>query len=93
MATTGARVLLLCFNRPLAAYLRSGADDYEVETFHEFCGKMARRAGCAFEEPTGPGHQDFWETTAPHLLVDALERLPEARYDAIRAEELAKCKA
>ena len=87
MAATGARVLLLCFNRPLAAYLRSGADDYEVETFHEFCGKMARRAGFAFEEPTTPGHQDFWETTAPNLLVDALERLPEARYDAIVVDE------
>lgn len=87
MATTGARVLLLCFNRPLAAYLRRGAGDYEVETFHEFCGKMARRAGFAFEEPTGPGHQDFWETTAPNLLVDALGRLPEARYDAIVVDE------
>lgn len=87
MATTGARVLLLCFNRPLAAYLRSAAEDYEVETFHEFCGKMARRAGLPFEEPTGPGHQDFWETTAPNLLVDALERLPEARYDAIVVDE------
>ena len=87
MATTGARVLLLCFNRPLAAYLRSGADGYEVETFHEFCGKMARRAGFAFEEPTTPGHQDFWETTAPNLLVDTLGRLPEARYDAIVVDE------
>ena len=87
MATTGARVLLLCFNRPLASYLRSGADGYEVETFHEFCGKMARRAGLAFEEPTTSGHQDFWETTAPNLLVDALGRLPEARYDAIVVDE------
>lgn len=87
MATTGARVLLLCFNRPLAAHLRGGADDYEVETFHEFCGKLARRAGFAFEEPTSPGHQDFWETTAPNLLVNALERLPEARYDAIVVDE------
>lgn len=87
MATTGARVLLLCFNRPLAAYLRTGADGYEVETFHEFCGKMARRARLAFEEPTTPGHQDFWETTAPNLLVDALGRLPEARYDAIVVDE------
>ena len=87
MATTGARVLLLCFNRPLAAHLRGGADDYEVETFHEFCGKLARRAGFAFEEPTSPGHQDFWEKTAPNLLVNALERLPEARYDAIVVDE------
>lgn len=87
MATTGARVLLLCFNRPLAAYLRSGAVGYEVDTFHEFCGKMARRAGFPFEEPTTPGHQDFWETTAPNLLVEALERLPEARYDAIVVDE------
>lgn len=87
LATTGARVLLLCFNRPLAAHLRNGAEDYEVETFHEYCGKMARRAGFAFEEPTGTGHQDFWETTAPNLLVDALGRIPEARYDAIVVDE------
>ena len=87
MATTGARVLLLCFNRPLGAFLRDGADGYEVETFHEFCGEMARRAGLAFEEPTTPGHQSFWETTAPNLLVDALGCLPEARYDAIVVDE------
>ena len=87
LATTGARVLLLCFNRPLAAHLRNGAEDYEVETFHEYCGKMARRAGFPFEEPTTPGHQDFWETKAPNLLVDALGRLPEARYDAIVVDE------
>ena len=48
---------------------------------------MARRAGLAFEEPTTPGHQDFWETTAPNLLLDALERLPESRYDAIVVDE------
>jgi len=55
LAKNGARVLLLCFNRPLAADLRRQADwlrqaeglatdGLRVETFHDLCGRTAQRA-------------------------------------------------
>ena len=95
MATTGSRVLLLCFNRPLAADLRRRADGFRaaglrVETFHEFCRRLARRAELPFEEPQTVGNERaslFWGHEAPMRLLEALERLPDERYDAIVVDE------
>lgn len=89
LATTGARALLLCFNRPLAAHLRRQAEGFTVETFHELCECVARRAGLPFDAPTehGPRHRYFWEEETPVRLLDALERLPDERYDAIIVDE------
>ena len=55
LATTGKRVLLLCFNLPLAEELSAGARDFDVETFHAFCRRLAFRAGLPFEPPRGAG--------------------------------------
>ena len=42
----GKRVLLLCFNRPLADRLQTIAGEYEsVDSFHGFCARIAERAG------------------------------------------------
>ena len=89
LATTGAKVLLLCFNRPLAAHLRQQAEGFTVETFHDFCERMARRAALPFDAPVehGPQHRPFWEEETPMLLLRALELLPEERYDAIVVDE------
>ena len=89
LTTTGARVLLLCFNRPLAAHLRRQAEGFTVETFHNFCERMARRAGLPFDAPIehGPQHRFFWEKETPECLLEALERLPDERYDAIIVDE------
>ena len=89
LATTGARVLLLCFNKLLAAHLRRQADGFTVETFHEFCERMARHAGLSFDTPTeyGPQHRSFFEQEAPERLLEAPERLPDERYDAIVVDE------
>lgn len=83
LATTGARVLLLCFNRPLAKHLERGAEGFRVATFHDFCRRLAERAGLRFE----PGGEAFWDEDAPELLLRALERLPDERYDAIVVDE------
>ena len=95
MATTGSQVLLLCFNRPLAADLRRRADGFQtaglrVETFHEFCRRLARHAGLPFEEPQTVGNEEasqFWGREAPMRLLEALERVPDERYDAIVVDE------
>lgn len=89
LAITGARVLLLCFNRPLAGRLRQQADGFAVETFHDLCERMARRCGLPFNAPEEyhPQHRPFWEEETPMLLLRALERLPDERYDAIVVDE------
>ena len=105
LATSGAEVLLLCFNRPLAAELRRqaagprrdpgglrdagfAAERLRVETFHEFCGRMAQRANLPFKPKTGRKRATrFWAKEAPLLLLEALERRPGERYDAIVVDE------
>lgn len=91
LATTGKRVLLLCFNLPLAEELSAGARDFDVETFHAFCRRLAFRAGLPFEPPRGAGRdraRRFWGEKAPMRLLGALQQLPaEVRYDAIVVDE------
>ena len=88
MATTGARVLLLCFNRPLAAHLARDAEGFTVETFHDFCRRLAQRAKLPFTpRKRSDGDPRFWEKKAPMLLLEALERFPDERYDAIVVDE------
>ena len=91
LATTGQRVLLLCFNRPLAQDLAARADGFgfDVETFHQFCRRLASQAGVRFE-PRMKGDRDtrFWGEEAPARLLEALRQLPEdVRYDAIVVDE------
>ena len=73
----------------VAIYLRQRADGFIVETFHDLCERMARRAGLPFDAPEGhhPRHRPFWEEETPMLLLRALERLPNERYDAIVVDE------
>ena len=96
IATTGARVLLLCFNQPLAADLRRSVKDLaaeglSVETFHEFCRRTAQRADLPFKPPPAAAGREkatrFWAQEAPMRLLEALERLPGERYDAIVVDE------
>ncbi len=88
LALGGQRVLLLCFNMPLAGELAAGADGFEVETFHAFCRRLALRAGLRFEPPGRGRDTRFWAEEAPMLLLEALQQLPlEVRYDAIVVDE------
>ena len=91
LATTGQRVLLLCFNEPLARDLSQQADGFEVETFHGFGRRLARRAGLGRFEPRQPDVKNsriaFYTEEAPMVLLEALERLPDERYDAIVVDE------
>ena len=91
LATTGKRVLLLCFNEPLARDLSQQADGFGVETFHGFGRRLAQRAGLGRFEPEQPDIKDsritFYTQEAPMILLEALEQLPDERYDAIVVDE------
>jgi hypothetical protein len=87
------RILLLCFNRILAAHLRAalGADArLEVAHFHRWCWQQLEASGATIPEPPGPGEpSDYWETKLPALLRLAYERRRLARgaYQAILIDE------
>ena len=90
LAATGARVLLLCFNIPLAAHLRRQAREHGfiVETFHQFCERSAGLAHLPFRVPENRDLLPrFYEEEAPMLLLEALQKIPEERYDAIVVDE------
>jgi hypothetical protein len=89
LATRGLRVLLLCFNRPLAEFLaRQAGGRFEVWNFHRACYELCRQAGVAFEVPErGEKQRRFWDRDAPVQLLEALERKPELRWDAIVVDE------
>ena len=53
-AGSGLRVLFLCYNKSLAAWIRKSLDDaeasdlIEVRTFHDFCAQACKLAGIEF---------------------------------------------
>ena len=84
LANRGERVLLLCYNRHLGAWLQEQAKHdprastagarLEVATFHSFARRLAQRANVAFELPDG-GEQSFWDDEVPLIMEQALEVL------------------
>jgi len=86
LAADGARVLLTCFNRPLADHLSAGlvgVPGVIVSTFHSFCRTQILGAGLEF-----PEHPDqaWWDSEAATQLAVALEATGE-RVDAIVLDE------
>jgi hypothetical protein len=85
MAADGARVLLCCYNAPLADRVASDLcdSDVSVATFHAFCLRSAKAAGVAL--PQKPS-DDWWDREAPRLLeAAASKRVP--RFDALVVDE------
>ena len=88
LALIGKRVLLLCFNVPLAQELQRRADGFEVETFHGLCWRLTKMAGVSNDVPAGSAaRQRFFQDDLPLQLLEALEQLPGERYDAIVVDE------
>jgi hypothetical protein len=88
LAAEGKRTLFLCFNRTLALRVAAESEGYEALNFHEVCMSLAAQAGLPTEVPAEPERaRGFWERTAPDLLMDALDALPDARWDAIVVDE------
>jgi len=95
LAHQGFRTLLVCFNQPLARMLRdeiaetvAAPDDRErihVSTFHQLCEDLGREAGTLPEKPE-PLPAEWWSTTLPTALFEAIPKLPE-RFHAIVVDE------
>jgi len=96
----GDSVLLLCYNRHLAAWLqeqvardprtRRSVGRLQISTFHSFAHGLAKRAGVDFDVPKS-GTQDFWDDEVPLIMEQALEVLrakenPEA-FNAVIVDE------
>jgi superfamily I DNA/RNA helicase len=99
-AFRGERVLFLCYNRNLCAWLQEQVRMdprnltigryLEVSTFHSFAKRIAERAGVEFLVPN-VSEQSFWDDEVPLILEQALEvlrsRKQEQVYDAVVVDE------
>lgn len=88
LALDGRRTLFLCYNRSLAEHLTKMAQGFEVMTFHQLCIETAIKAKL-FSDTDSLGNQgnEFWAEKAPQLLEQALNLLPDLRWDAIIVDE------
>lgn len=87
LANSGMRTLLVCYNRPLADFLTAttvGNKHLSILDFHQLCDQMAKAARI---EITEKRDKHFYESEAPNVLLDALAKLPDRRFDAIVIDE------
>jgi hypothetical protein len=87
------RILVVCYNRVLAAFLRTVIDDggVEVLTFHAWCTGQLNNARIDVPVPAGRGQawDDHWVETVPRVLSEAFDsaRVPAGAYQAILVDE------
>lgn len=100
LADRGERILLLCFNRHLAAWLQEQAKHeprssrpgalLQISTFHAYARKLAGRARIDFEVPAN-AEQVFWDDEVPLIMEQAIEVLraqgDAAPFDAVVVDE------
>jgi len=82
----GERVLLLCFNKPMAAFFALQFEDAPQVTaggFHDVALRWLEPTG--FETPSAAG-SEFWETVVPEALL-ARRSAIEAAFDTIILDE------
>lgn len=85
-AATGEKVLYLCFNRVIAAFVRemfeqeNRSGEIDVFTFHEFLLKA-----CNIKDVPGDETDMFFKDTLPNLFLD--EGYAGERYDRIVLDE------
>ncbi len=95
-AARGARVLVVCYNQPLAVQLGLWAScqapggeggSVTVRNFHGLCEEFARRACLDYQVPEAVSEQmEFYEEIAPMLLEDSLKAVPD-RFDCVLVDE------
>ena len=86
LAQLGYSVLFLCFNIPLCKYLNrilSESENIHTHTHHQFCLKVAMETNITIPDKNS---DKYWEEI-PYVLLDALEKNPNIRYDAIIVDE------
>lgn len=87
MAADGARVLLTCYNAPLAARLEEELRSEElitVSSFHGLC--LAKAKACGSRVPADPD-QGWWDEEAANVLVAYADTLEEPPFDALVIDE------
>ena len=85
---SGMRTLLVCFNRPLALYMKRLLEQEKgihIATFHEFCYKAAADAGIRI--PVTENRNQLYDEVYPEILIKALSTLPDLRFDMIIVDE------
>lgn len=95
LATDGAKVLLLCYNRPLTDMLRRSLNDVpsvQVMNFHQLCDQRIAQVRTLFgrdllmeASQAYPG-KDEWDVHRPFALALSNELLPH-RFDAVVVDE------
>jgi hypothetical protein len=84
------KVLLLCYNLRLAAWLRTAAEKYqnvEVFHYHGFCIHLCKLAKQLAPQPDPYGDRDtYFRYELPEAMMFALESV-SLRYDAIVVDE------
>lgn len=87
MSGEGRKVLLLCYNIPLADSLRNWIEELEADVdvfhFHGLCKHVVEKTGADYEEHDTP---EFWDETSANLLARAIPDFPR-RYDGIIVDE------
>ncbi|GAP11865.1 nuclease-related domain/AAA domain [Bellilinea caldifistulae] len=85
LSEQGFATLLVCFNVPLAEYLREVApQEVDVFHFHGLCTKLAKDAGLGYRSFLND--EDYYNNVLPEMLLEALENLG-TQYDAIIVDE------
>lgn len=85
LARQGFRVLLTCFNKPLAADLirrLRPPPNLHIQHFHSLCSEMATQADIRLDHAA----KDYFQRLLPEALMDAADRL-RVRYDAVVVDE------
>lgn len=93
-ASQSKRVLLTCFNRNLAGWLRkecASSPTIEASSFFALARGIIIRAGIPFRVPTDRQKLDiFWKEKVPVMLCDALDQTGSQatdRYDCVIVDE------
>ena len=89
LAQEGEKVLLLCFNNALSAYLRSQVKDFcniTASSFHQFCLSTIARSGISFD-CEGDKDRRYFDEILPEALLAALSADDDLSYDTIVVDE------
>ncbi len=98
-AREGNRTLFVCYNKDLAAWLRTHVEEdattadfrslLTVKHFHSLAADLAKDAGIEFRPQSGGAPTDsFWNDEVPDLVEQAILNLGDAaQYDAVVVDE------
>ncbi len=89
LARQGYRVLLTCYNRSLAEYMRQALGECDAVTvahFHGLAAELAQAADLDTERPSDISEDEWYRVRVPELMLEAEDKLGP-QYDAIVVDE------